>query len=107
MAKQPWGTITHPKERNANSLMGHQELSGKEIDEIVERLYTPEWHNRHEKRAARINRKTAVEPEMSADDISNTVDRLTRGAEKRATDSNRTGSMREQGVCNTFQWKGW
>ena len=28
MAKKPWGTISHPKERDPDFLMGYQKLSG-------------------------------------------------------------------------------
>jgi len=109
MSKKPWGTITHPKERNPNFLMGYQKLSAQEVEDLVVRLNTPEWHNRHEKNAPKITRQTAVEPktQMKGEDIESTVLRLTKEAHKHATDSNRTGSMKEQGVCNTYQWKGW
>lgn len=109
MAKKPWGTITHPKERNPKFLMGFQKFNAKEVEEVVIRLNTPEWHKRHEKNAPQILRQTAVEPKtkMKFEDIESTVERLTTDAKNKATDSNRTGSMKEQGICNTYQWTGW
>lgn len=108
MAKKPWGTITHPKERNPDFLMGHQELSGKEIEEQVQRLYVADWSSKLEKRQRPVNRKTKVEPEdMSGEEIDKMVDRLSRNASEKATDRNRTGSMKQQGVVNTYMWKGW
>lgn len=108
MAKKPWGTITHPKERNPEFLMGYQTLSEGEINQMVDRLYIPDWTNRNERKQAPINRRTKVEVhEMEDDDIEKMVERLTKDGEKKATDRNRTGAMKEQGVVNTYAWKGW
>ena len=41
------------------------------------------------------------------EDIEKMVERLTKDGEKKATDRNRTGAMKEQGVVNTYAWKGW
>ena len=46
MAKKPWGTITHPKERNPSCLMGYQKMTGDEVHRMVNRLYEPDWVNR-------------------------------------------------------------
>lgn len=108
MARKPWGTITHPKERNPEFLMGYQTLSEGEINQMVDRLYIPDWTNRNERKQAPINRRTKVEVhEMEDDDIEKMVERLTKDGEKKATDRNRTGAMKEQGVVNTYAWKGW
>ena len=108
MAKKPWGTITHPKERDPDFLMGHQKLTGGEVRRTVDRLFDRDWAKRHERNQPKLDRKTKVEClEMGSEDIEKLVDRLTREGEKKTTDSNRTGSMREQGVVNTYAWKGW
>ena len=108
MAKKPWGTITHPKERNPEFLMGYQKLSDRKINQVVDRLYIPDWTSRNEQKKAPIDRRTKVEVhEMEDEDIEKMVERLTKDGEKKATDRNRTGAMKEQGVVNTYAWKGW
>lgn len=110
MAKKPWGTITHPKERDPDFLMGYQKLNGSEVRRMVDRLFEHDWTNRHERKQVKPDRRTKVEAaagEMGNEEIEKTVDRLTRDAGNKATDSNRTGSMRDQGVVNTYAWKGW
>ena len=108
MAKKPWGTITHPKERDPDFLMGYQKLSGGKIRQMVDRLYVPDWSNRNERKQPSVDRRTKVEaPDMGSEEIEKMVDRLSRDGEKKATDCNRTGSMRDQGVVNTYAWKGW
>lgn len=108
MAKKPWGTITHPKERNPEFLMGYQKLSDRKINQVVDRLYIPDWTSRNEQKKAPIDRRTKVEVhEMEDEDIEEMVERLTKDGEKKATDRNRTGAMKEQGVVNTYAWKGW
>lgn len=108
MAKKPWGTITHPKERDPDFLMGYQKLSGGKIREMVDRLYVPDWSNRNERKQPSVDRRSKVEAsDMGSEEIEKMVDRLSRDGEKKATDCNRTGSMRDQGVVNTYAWKGW
>lgn len=108
MAKKPWGTITHPKERDPDFLMGYQKLSGGKIRQMVDRLYVPDWSNRNERKQLPVDRRSKVEAsDMGSEEIEKMVDRLSRDGEKRATDRNRTGSMRDQGVVNTYAWKGW
>ena len=108
MSKKPWGTITHPKERNPNHLMGFQTLGSEEIAKQVQRLYVPDWSNRVKDKLRPPSRRAKVEPlDMNDDEIDRMVVRLTRGASDKATDQNRTGSMKEQGVVNTYMWKGW
>lgn len=108
MAKKPWGTITHPKERNPEFLMGYQNLSSVEVERMVDRLFVRDWAKRNERNKPKLERRTNVEPtEIGSEEIEKMVDRLTRDADKKATDSNRTGAMREQGVVNTYAWKGW
>lgn len=108
MAKKPWGTITHPKERDPDFLMGYQKMTGVEVRRMVDRLYVPDYTNRNERKQTEPNRRTQVETtDMGSEEIEKMLDRLTRNAEKKVTDSNRTGSMREQGVVNTYAWKGW
>lgn len=108
MAKKPWGTITHPKERDPDFLMGYQKLSGGKIRQMVDRLYVPDWSNRNERKQLSVDRRRKVEPsDMGSEEIEKMVDRLSRDGEKKATDCNRTGSMRDQGVVNTYAWKGW
>lgn len=108
MAKKPWGTITHPKERNPGFLMGYQKLSDRKINQMVDRLYIPDWTSRNEQKKAPIDRRIKVEVhEMEDEDIEKMVERLTKDGEKKATDRNRTGAMKEQGVVNTYAWKGW
>jgi len=108
MAKKPWGTITHPKERNPNCLMGYQKMTGDEVHRMVNRLHEPDWVNRTERKQPEQNRRSKVEvTDMGSEEIEKMVDRLTRNAEKKVTDSDRTGSMREQGVVNSYAWKGW
>ena len=108
MAKKPWGTITHPKERDPDFLTGYQKMTGVEVRRMVDRLYVPDYTNRNERKQTEPNRRTQVETtDMGSEEIEKMLDRLTRNAEKKVTDSNRTGSMREQGVVNTYAWKGW
>ena len=107
MAKKPWGTITHPKERDPDFLMGYQKLSDGKIRQMVDRLHEADWTNRDERKQPVVNRKTKVEAsDMGSEEIQKMVDRLTKDGQK-VTDCNRTGSMREQGVVNTYAWKGW
>ena len=108
MAKKPWGTITHPKERDPDFLMGYQKLSGGEIRQMVDRLYERDWSNRFERKQPAIDRRSKVETsDMGHEQIEKMVDRLTKDRRTKVTDCNRTGSMREQGVVNTYAWKGW
>ena len=108
MAKKPWGTITHPKERNPEFLMGYQSLSSGEIQGMVDRPFVRDWTNRNERKRKQPNRRATVEPaEMGNEELENMVERLTRDGDKRATDSKRTGSMTQQGIVNTYAWKGW
>ena len=108
MAKKPWGTITHPRERNPEFLMGYQNLRSNEVECMVDRLFVRDWANRNERKQPKADRRSKVEPtEIGSEEIEKMVDRLTRDADKKATDSNRTGAMREQGVVNTYAWKGW
>ena len=109
MAKKPWGTITHPKERNPDFLMGYQKASSKQIDEVVQRLYVYDYVNRNDKKRTPIDRKAKVEPDEPVDsaDIEEVIERLTRNAERNVTDSKRTGSMNDEGIVNTFVWKGY
>lgn len=109
MAKKPWGTITHPKNRNPDFQMGYQKATGSQIDELVNRLYVPDYTNRNEKKQQAIVRKTKVEPKepFESNDIEEIVERLTRKAEEKATDAKRIGSMKVQGVVNTYAWKGY
>lgn len=70
MAKKPWGTITHPKERSPEFLMGYQKLSDRKINQMVDRLYIPDWTSRNEQKKAPIDRRTKVEVhEMEDEDI--------------------------------------
>ncbi|XP_028518877.1 uncharacterized protein LOC110251927 [Exaiptasia diaphana] len=108
MAKKPWGTITHPKERNPDFQMGYQKASSKQIDEMVQRLFVHDYSNRNEKKKTALDRKVEVEPsEFDQNEVDEVVERLTRNAERNVTDAKRTGSMTQQGVCNTFAWKGY
>ena len=75
---------------------------------MVDRLFVRDWTSRNERKQLKPNRRTKVEPaEMGSEEIEKMVDRLTINGDKRASDSNRTGSMSEQGIVNTFAWKGW
>lgn len=108
MAKKPWGTITHPKDRNPDFLMGYQKSSSKQINEMVERLFVHDYVNKHVKKNTAEDRKAKVEPsDFDSKDIEEVVERLTRNAERNVTDAKRTGSMQQQGVVNTFAWKGY
>ena len=107
--RKPWGTITHPKERNPNNLLGYQKLSGKEVDEVINRLYQVDWHEKREKmRASLRNENIRVKKtKKTAKEVEEIVQRLTRNSEKNVTDSNRTGAMKEMGIYNTYACKGW
>lgn len=108
MAKKPWGTITHPSERDPDFQMGYQKLSGGKIRQMVDRLYEPDWTSRTERKQAPLDRRTKVEVgDLGSEEIEKMVDRLTRDGHKNTTDCNRTGSMKQQGVVNTCAWKGW
>lgn len=108
MAKKPWGTITHPKERDPEFLMGYQKRTGAEVRQMVHRLFEYDYANRHERKQPKIDRRARVEPtDMGSEEVMKMVDRLTRDGEKKASDRNRTGSMTQQGVVNTYAWKGW
>ena len=110
MSKKPWGTITHPKERNSKNLLGHQKLSSREIDAMVNRLFIRDWSNRHNARREKEDcerRLQIKERPLSAVEKKQMVERLTRNSARKAPDANRTGSMSVQGICNTYAWKGW
>jgi len=88
--------------------MGYQSLSSGEIQGMVDRLFVRDWTNRNERKRKQPNRRATVEPaEMGNEELENMVERLTRDGDKRATDSKRTGSMTQQGIVNTYAWKGW
>lgn len=88
--------------------MGYQSLSSGEIQGMVDRLFVRDWTNRNEIKRKQPNRRATVEPaEMGNEELENMVERLTRDGDKRATDSKRTGSMTQQGIVNTYAWKGW
>lgn len=88
--------------------MGYQSLSSGEIQGMVDRLFVRDWTNRNERKRNQPNRRATVEPaEMGNEELENMVERLTRDGDKRATDSKRTGSMTQQGIVNTYAWKGW
>ncbi|EDO42141.1 predicted protein [Nematostella vectensis] len=88
--------------------MEQRTYTGKEINQMVERLFVRDYTNRNKKRQPKIERRTKVEPkEFDEDDVEKVVERLTRNASQRATDANRTGAMKQQGVVNTYAWKGW
>lgn len=107
--RKPWGTITHPKERNPGNLLGYQKLSAQRISELTSRLYQEDWFEKRERaRSGLRNRdKTPVKPKRTAIEVEQIVKRLTNKAEQNVTDSNRTGSMKEMGIFNTFACKGW
>lgn len=107
--RKPWGTITHPKERNPNSLLGYQKLSGKQVNDVINRLYQEDWHQKREKmRASSRNENVRRnKPKKTAEEVKEIVQRLTRNSEKNVTDSNRTGAMKEMGIYNTHACKGW
>ena len=105
--RKPWGTITHPKERNPNNLLGYQKLSAKKINDLTNRLYQEDWHEKREKaRSARKGEKTAG-VKRTAHEVEVIVIRLGHKADRNVTDSNRTGAMSQMGIFNTFACKGW
>lgn len=106
--RKPWGTITHPKERNPGNLLGYQKLSSKKISELTRRLYQEDWLEKREKSRSGLH-KGEMKPlrKRTASEVEEIVRRLTYKAEKNVTDSNRTGSMKEMGIFNTFACKGW
>ena len=88
--------------------MGYQKLTGRQIQHVVDRLFVPDWTSRHERKQPTLDRKTVVEPgDMGSEDIEKMLQRLTRDSHSKATDCNRTGAMDEQGIVNTYAWKGW
>ena len=100
--------ITHPKERDPEFLMGYQKRTGAEVRQMVHLLFEYDYANRHERKQPKIDRRAIVEPtDMGSEEVMKMVDRLTRDGEKKASDRNRTGSMTQQGVVNTYAWKGW
>jgi hypothetical protein len=104
--RKPWGTITHPKERNPHNLLGYQKLPGKQVQEVINRLYQEDWHQKREKMRASL-RNDNVRWKKTAAEVEEIVQRLTRNSEKNVTDSNRTGAMKEMGIYNTYACKGW
>ena len=67
---------------------------------MVDRLYVPDWSNRNERKQLSVDRRRKVEPsDMGSEEIEKMVDRLSRDGEKKATDCNRTGSMRDHARC--------
>ena len=109
--RKPWGTITHPKERNPDYLLGHQKLSAKQVSDVINRLYQDDWHQKREKMRASIRNENARRhyktKTRTAAEVEDIVQRLTRNSEKNVTDSNRTGAMKEMGIYNTYACKGW
>jgi hypothetical protein len=108
-SRKPWGTITHPKERNPKNLLGYQKLSGKEVNDVINRLYQEDWHQKREKMRVNIRNENVRlrKTKKTAQEVEEIVQRLTRNSEKNVTDSNRTGSMKEMGIYNTYACKGW
>ena len=109
--RKPWGTITHPKEMNPNNLLGYQKISGKQVKEMINRLYQEDWHQKREKMRASlrnesVTKRNKIKPKTAAE-VEEIVQRLTRNSERNVTDSNRTGSMKEMGIYNTYALKGW
>lgn len=111
--RQPWGTITHPKERNPENLLGYQKVSRQQISELTSRLYQEDWLGKREEKRERslagLRKDKMGKPERkrTAGEVEEIVKRLTHKAERNVTDSNRTGSMKEMGILNTFACKGW
>eukprot|EP00794_Sanderia_malayensis_P009731 gene9731-10725_t len=90
---------------------GYDKLSGREIHAVVNRLYDPNWQSRHDKTKERERRerkeRIRERPLSSTKQIDELTERLCRGAANKAPDRNRTGACKQQGICNTFAWKGW
>ena len=107
--RKPWGTITHPKERNPGNLLGYQKVSRQQISELTSRLYQEDWLEKRERSRAGLRKDKMGKPERkrTAGEVEEIVKRLTHKAERNVTDSNRTGSMKEMGILNTFACKGW
>ena len=110
MAKKLWGTITHPKERNPNNLLGYQKLTSDEIDDMVHRLFVRDWNKRHDaviEREEQERKKSIRERPLTGSEKQDMIERLSRDAANKAADANRTGATKLQGICNTYAWKGW
>lgn len=108
--RKPWGTITHPKERNPGNLLGYQKLSGEQVKQMIDRLYQEDWHQKREKKRVtqlRNENTKGLRSKKTAAEVEEIVARLTRNSEKNVTDSNRTGAMKEMGIYNTYACKGW
>lgn len=107
--RKPWGTITHPKERNPHNLLGYQKLSGRQIKDVINRLYQKDWQAKREKlRESSGNERVGrMKDKKTAAEVEAIVERLTRNSDKNVTDSNRTGAMKEMGIYNTYACKGW
>lgn len=110
--RKPWGTITHPKERHPDKLLGYQKLNREQVRDVVNRLYQENWHEKRERKRSKsrqeyIARERRHEVKRSAAEVEDIVQRLTRNSERNVTDSNRTGAMKECGIYNTFACKGW
>ena len=85
-------------------------MKTKQIEAMVNRLYDSNWQNRREKKKEKLDQERMEQVRqrpLSSKEVSNMVTRLCYGAEKRAADSNRTGACKQQGICNTYAWKGW
>lgn len=97
---QEWGTILKP-----DSGLGHQKMSAAEVDMMSERLHQPI----PKPKEPEIDLSTVKGGQkLPAAEVEMLVDRLTQpSSSKSVCDSNRTGSMKDMGVMNTFAWKGW
>ena len=104
MAKRDWGTITKPEGME----LGYQKVEEEEVERIVDRLYKPDWQKKYEPKVPTKRPLSKMEKkEMNEDEIDDMVTRLTRKAEQKVPDRKRTGAMEQQGICNTYMWKGW
>ncbi len=97
------------RHRTESTRYGYDKMSGREIQAVVNRLYDANWQNRHEKtrEQQQRNRNEQIRQRpLSSKGITDMIERLSRGS-KRVPDSNRTGACKQQGICNTYAWKGW
>ncbi|KAG9489422.1 hypothetical protein GDO78_005411 [Eleutherodactylus coqui] len=102
MSKKPWGTILP-----APFPLGHQILSNKETEQLIERLHSSkQCTSCGTTNPLQQSRATKA---LTAGCLSQLLQRLTQHSEKKAADSKRVahGKILQMGIVNSYAWKGW
>ncbi|KAG8575839.1 hypothetical protein GDO81_009683 [Engystomops pustulosus] len=102
MSKKPWGTIVP-----APFPLGHQILSNREIDNVVQRLHSSKQCTRCASPIFTYHSKRSKV--LDSGGLSQLLGRLTLNSKEKAPDRKRIaeGKILQMGVVNSYAWKGW